>query len=424
MWWRASWLGYRSLPMAAEPTTDAPDRHEEATSPPDVDPGMARNRRGILTRRGWGVLVVALVLAVPAGLLGSRELATLTACGLVAVVLAVGWVARRPRLEVSREIYPHRVMRDEEAIGRVSVANRAMLPSTPAVALDPCGSSVAEIDLPRLAPGRQRARTYELPTDRRGRFTVGPLRIARADPLGLAHRVKEQGSTETLWVHPLQHPVGSVGGGRVRRLDGPEIDRLPHGTITFHALREYVRGDELRHIHWRTSARIGQLMVREHIDVSVPVITLLVDNRGAVHDERSFEDALEVVASLVIAAARERYACVVRAVSGESTGGASTVGAVGPSLDLLAGLGLTDLPLGHAVVALGLETARDTLVVATGRPTGADLAPVVGLRRQYPRVVVVAVNGDEPLALAPGVEVHTAVDGADAIDRWNAGVRR
>lgn len=383
-----------------------------------------RVHRGLLTRRGWGVLVGSLALAVPAGLLGSRELATLTACGLVAVVLAVLWVARRPRLEVRREIEPFRVMRGEPAIGRVSVANKAVLPSTPAVGLDPCGAQVTEIDLPRLAPGRQRSRTYELPTGHRGRFTVGPLRIARVDPLGLAHRVQQQGTTETLWVHPRQHPVRSVGGGRVRRLDGPEIDRLPHGTITFHALREYVRGDDLRHVHWRTSARIGQLMVREHIDVSVPVITLLVDNRAAVHDDASFEESLEVVASLVAAAARERYACVVRAVSGEVVGGAATVGEVVPSLDLLARLALTDAPLGGAVAALGLEPARDTLVVATGRPTGADLAPVVGLRRQYPRLVVVALNGDEPLVLAPRVEVHTAASGADAVGRWNAGVRR
>lgn len=387
-------------------------------------PIARRDGRGLLTRRGWGVLVVTVLLAVPAGLLGSRELATLTACGLVAVALSVLWVARKPRLEVSREIYPHRVMRGEQAIGRVAVANRAVLPSTPAVGLDPCGPLVTEIDLPRLAPGRARSRTYELPTDRRGRFVVGPLRIARVDPLGLAHRVQQQGTTEVLWVHPRQHPVTSVGGGRVRRLDGPEIDRLPHGTITFHALREYVRGDDLRHIHWRTSARIGQLMVREHIDVSVPVITLLVDNRASVHDDASFEGSLEVVASLVVAAARERYACVVRAVSGEVVGGAATIGDVGPSLDLLAGLALTERPLSGAVVALGLEPARDTLVVATGRPTGTDLAPVVGLRRQYPRLVVAAINGDEPLALAPGVEVHTAASGAEAVGRWNAGVRR
>ncbi|QXC63149.1 DUF58 domain-containing protein [Aquihabitans sp. G128] len=380
---------------------------------------------GLLTRRGWGVLAASAVLAVPAGLVGSRELATVVACGLVAVALAVLWVFRKPRLEVTREIYPHRVARDVDAIARVSVANRAVLPSTPAVGLDPCGDVVSEIPLPRLAPGRVRARTYELPTGRRGRFTVGPLRIARVDPLGLAHRVQLQGGTETLWVHPRQHLVSTVGGGRVRRLDGPEVDRLPHGTITFHALREYVRGDDLRHVHWRTSARIGQLMVREHIDVSVPVITLFVDNRASVHDAASFEDALEVVASLLAAAARERYACVVLAASGERVGGSAHVGETGTSLDLLAALQLTDAPLDDAVATLTREPARDTLVIATGHPTLGDLAPLVGLRRQYPRTVVVAVNGDQPLALGvPGIEVVTAADGAAAVHQWNVGVRR
>lgn len=395
-----------------------------AADPADADRPDRTAPRGLLTRRGWGVLAASVLVGVAAGLLGSRELATLTACGLVAVVLAVAWVARRPRLDVDRQIHPSRVMRGEPAIGRVSVANRAVLPSTPAIGLDRCGDVVAEIDLPRLAPGRARSRTYELPTDRRGRFTVGPLRIARVDPLGLAHRVQDQGSTETLWVHPRRHPVTSIGGGRVRRLDGPEIDRLPHGTITFHALREYVRGDDLRHVHWRTSARIGELMVREHIDVSVPVITLLVDNRELAHRGRSFEDALEVVASLAVAAAAERYACVVWAVSGEEVGGASTVGEVGRTLDVLAALGRTDEPLGDAVRALTRSPARDTLVVVTGTAAAAELAPVVALRRPYPRVVVLAVNGGAPLALGAGIEVHTAADGADAVARWNAGVRR
>ena len=381
-------------------------------------------RRGLLTRRGRGVLVASVVLAVPAGVLGSRELATVVACGLVAVAIAVVWVVRKPRLEVTRDIHPRRVARDVSAIARVSVANRAVLPSTPAVGLDPCGDVISEIPLPRLAPGRVRARTYELPTGRRGRFTVGPLRIARADPLGLAHRVQDQGGTETLWVHPRQHPVTSVGGGRVRRLDGPEIDRLPHGTITFHALREYVRGDDLRHVHWRTSARIGELMVREHIDVSVPATTLFVDNRASVHDADSFEESLEVVASLLAAAARERYACVVRAASGEVAGGAKAVGETGTSLDLLAALELTDQPLDDAVAALSRESVRDTLVIATGHPIEGDLAPLVGLRRQYPRVVVVAANGDQPLALGAGIELLTGHDGAGLVDRWNAGVRR
>ncbi|CAN5750752.1 hypothetical protein BH10ACT1_BH10ACT1_41020 [soil metagenome] len=399
----------------------------DGTLAPEAEglPGAPRRRRGLLTWRGRGVLVLSLLLAVPARLLGSRELTTVVACGLVAVVLGVAWVVRRPRLEVRREIYPSRVSRGVQAVARVSVANRAVLPSTPAVGLDPCGSVVNEIALPRLAPGRVRARTYELPTDRRGRFTVGPLRIARADPLGLAHRVQDQGGVETLWVHPRQHVVTTVGGGRVRRMDGPEIDRLPHGTITFHALREYVRGDDLRHVHWRTSARIGQLMVREHIDVSVPVITLFIDNRASVHDDESFESALEVVASLLVAAARERYACVVRAASGETVGGPSTVGETAAAMDLLAALETTDLPLDDAVAALSRDAARDTLLIATGHPTFGDLAPLVGLRRQYPRVVVAAINGDEPLALGvPNVEVLTAIDGAGAIDRWNAGVRR
>jgi uncharacterized protein (DUF58 family) len=70
----------------------------------------------------------------------------------------------------------------------------------------------------------------------------------------------------------------AVPAGISRSLDG-RLDRVPHGAITFDTLREYVIGDELRHVHWRTSARVGELMVREHVDTSPARIVVLLDDR-------------------------------------------------------------------------------------------------------------------------------------------------
>lgn len=97
--------------------------------------------------------------------------------------------------------------------------------------------------------------------------------------------------------------------GAGRSLDG-RVDGVPHGSITFDSLREYVVGDELRRVHWRTSARVGELMVRENVDTSLPRLVVLLDNRAAAHPQRSagvaesFESACEAAASVVTAAHR------------------------------------------------------------------------------------------------------------------------
>jgi uncharacterized protein (DUF58 family) len=93
-----------------------------------------------------------------------------------------------------------------------------------------------------------------------------------------------------------------VPAGLSRSLDG-RIDKVPHGTITFDSLREYVVGDELRRVHWRSSAKVGQLMVREQLDTSEPTIVVLLDDRGRASgrrtDAESFESACEAAASIV-----------------------------------------------------------------------------------------------------------------------------
>ena len=71
------------------------------------------------------------------------------------------------------------------------------------------------------------------------------------------------GRAVPVWVLPAGPPAdGGARPGAGRSLDG-RVDGVPHGSITFDSLREYVVGDELRRVHWRTSARVGELMVRE-----------------------------------------------------------------------------------------------------------------------------------------------------------------
>ncbi|MFG1777631.1 DUF58 domain-containing protein [Micromonospora sp. NPDC049048] len=380
-----------------------------------------------LTARCVGLLVAAVVLLGVGFRFAYPELTVLGAAAGIAVGYAVLSAAWRPRLEVTRSADPDRVARGEPATMTLTVRNAGRLRAASLVAEDRCGDRTVPVPLLRLRPGRDTTVRYEVPTTRRGVVPVGPLRVTRRDPLGLVALARPYGGTVPVWVHPRVHPLNAVPTGAGRSLDG-RVDKVPHGSITFDSLREYVVGDELRRVHWRTSARVGELMVRENVDTSLPRLVVLLDNRAVAHPERldgvaeSFESACEAAASVLVAAYREALPVVLLLVAPEPAG--DDVGAHGP-LDRLAAAGLADAgDLQPATARLRRERLGDTLVFLTGPGGRDDLGAVGALRAAYPSVVVGLFGAAEPAPSgAAGLVVIDAANGAAFAAEWD-GVRR
>ncbi|MEH0985343.1 DUF58 domain-containing protein [Micromonospora sp. CPCC 205556] len=379
-----------------------------------------------ITARGVGLAVAAVLLLVVGFRFAYPELTLLGAAAAVAVGHAVATAAWRPRLEVTRRADPDRVARGEPAHMTVTVRNTGRLRAANLLAEERCGTTTVPVPVLRLRPGRDTTVSYEVPTHRRGVVPVGPLRVTRRDPLGLVALSRPYGATVPVWVHPRIHPLTAVPTGAGRSLDG-RVDSVPHGSITFDSLREYVVGDELRRVHWRTSARVGELMVRENVDTSLPRIVVLLDNRAAAHPDRadgvaeSFEAACEAAASVVTAAVREDLPVVLLLVTpGDDRAGA-------PPLDRLAAveLGEGDADTLHAAAGrLRHDRLGDTLVFLTGPGGRDDLGQLGALRRAYPSVVVGVFGADGPTpAAAAGLVVVDAADGAAFAAEWD-GVRR
>ncbi|WBC16780.1 DUF58 domain-containing protein [Micromonospora sp. WMMA1998] len=381
-----------------------------------------------ITARGVGLLVAALVLLGVGFRYAYPELTVLGAAAAVAVGYAGVTAAWRPRLTVERRADPDRVARGEPAAMELTVRNTGRLRAANLVAEDRCAGALVPVPLLRLRPGRDTLVRYAVPTQRRGVVPVGPLRVVRRDPLGLVALARGYGDTVPVWVHPRIHPLSAVPTGAGRSLDG-RTDSVPHGSITFDSLREYVVGDELRRVHWRTSARVGELMVRENVDTSLPRLVVVLDNRSAAHPERvagvaeSFESACEAAASVVAAAVREDLPVRLLLVAPAE---AEPAGAAGP-LDSLAAVELTDggadvLPA--ATARLRRDRLGDTLVFLTG-PGGRDeLGHVGALRGAYPSVVVGVFGTAGPTAAgATGLVVLDAADGAAFAAEWD-GIRR
>jgi uncharacterized protein (DUF58 family) len=359
-----------------------------------------RARRLVLTPVGRAVLGGTVVAYVAGWGLGYTELLVVAAAGLLAVVLALVWTWPRPRVAVERTISPERVVRGDPAEARLSVANPTRR-RLPALRLrDRVGTRYVDVMLPRAAPGASGQTSYELPTDRRGIVEVGPLAVIRRDPFGLTRSARRHGSTETLWVYPRIHQVAPLASGRRRDLEGPTHDNAS-GNITFHALREYVTGDDLRLIHWRSTARTGTLMVRQQADPSQPHVTIVLDTHTGSFDDAAFEAAVEAAASLVVASTSRRFP--VRLLTGDVllASGRSGRGTASALLDHLTPVRLSDTAtLGTAATRLATERGGQSLVVLTGTPAPDDLAAVTAVGRRYPALAVVRFESDADPGIA------------------------
>jgi uncharacterized protein (DUF58 family) len=385
------------------------------------------------TARGIGTVVAGAALGTAGFVYGYPELVVLGAAALVAVLCALGYVAWRPALAVTRTVDPDRVTRGQPCVQRLTVRNASRLRAATLVAYDVCGRTAVPVPLVRLKPRHDTSVEYPVPTDRRGVVVVGPLRVTRRDPLGLVSAARNHGGTTQVWVHPRTHPLVAVPVGVARSLDG-RVDKIPHGTITFDTLREYVFGDELRKVHWRTSARVGELMVREDLDTSLPRIVVLVDDRrGAYRDltdegSEDFESVCEAAASILVAAVRAELSVELLMASGERAVGTTTHRASGPAdtrpmLDQLAEADprAPDNVLDLATRRLRQHKLGDTLIYLTGSGRPDDLAPVGALAPGYPTVVagVVGDPDDIPTAVA-GLQVLTAADAVDFVRAWDS----
>lgn len=381
-----------------------------------------------LTGSGWAVAIGGAFLAVVAVALRYQEIGVLAAALLAMVAASFALSLGGVRFAVERQIDPERVERGDVALGLVQVTNQSRRAAHGLVARDLVGSEEVVVRLPRVGGRSSRVTTYGLPSQRRGVVPVGPLLLERSGPFGLARGRSVTGDRRTLVVHPRSHPLLALPSGRERSLDGPTVDSAPNGSITFHALREYVVGDDLRHVHWRTTARTGTMMVRQHVDTSQTATTIVVDCRAGVLDEDAFEEAMEVAASIVRASVGLRFPTRMIPTSGHEVGSRRLTSDPVDFLDRLAALTREEgSSLIRTITSLDRGGRGDAAVVITGAASDDDLRAVGGLCRRFRTVTLVSLRADarrRPTTPLAGVVTIDALTAIEAVGLWNRVVGR
>jgi uncharacterized protein (DUF58 family) len=369
-----------------------------------------------LTGAGWGVAVGGLLLLAGGLVAHYAALAGLGLAGLAYLLLALALLAVRPRVTVHRTVSPKRVPVGTAATGRLVVRNAGRLAAPRFEAVESVDGRPLAIPVPALRAGATTDLQYPIATPYRGLVRLGPLVLRRVDPLGLARRDVALSRRDLLWVHPRVHRVAPLPVGVALDFEGRLTDAAPHGSTAFASLREYAPGDDPRHIHWPSTARLGTLMVREHVDTTEPSVAIVLDARSEFLDGPAFETAVEICASVATAAQRVGHT-VSLAAYGED---AQTVAGLGGHgiLDRLAAVSRVDSPdtTGAGLAQLAERApGGGCLLVATGQAPGLA-AQLAAQRRRFSRVLIVHC-GSGPGAgtlRRPGLTVIHAPDAASA----------
>jgi uncharacterized protein (DUF58 family) len=345
------------------------------------------------------VLAGSGVLLLGGLLLGYPTLTGLGSAGVLAMAVALGFVLIGTRLRVTRSVAPDRITVGDSAHARLEVTNLGRLTTPRVDAVDRLDGVPLPVPVPAVHRKGRQVLDYPIDCRYRGLVRIGPVVLDRRDPLGLVRRSAELAGETTLWVHPRVHQLRPLPVGVVPDFEGRLTDAAPRGSMAFSSLREYAPGDDPRQIHWRTTARLGRLVVREHVDTNEPTLSIVLDTRRSVLTAAEFEAAVELAASVAVASGRVGHAVALSAVD-EDRAAVAKVGGYSVA-DRLAALRQSALESESTLLRL-VEQAPPggCLVVLSGDEPGL-VAKLAMQRRRFSRVVVLLFDAGPPDTTRP-----------------------
>ncbi|WP_030205569.1 DUF58 domain-containing protein [Streptomyces bikiniensis] len=339
----------------------------------DADRGGPRAALSGLTTRGRSFLAAGVAAAVCAYVLGQADLLRV---GLLLAVLPLICVLvlhrTRYRVATSRLLTPQRVETGTEARVRLRMENVSKLPTGLLMLQDHVPymlGSRPRFVLDRVEAGGRREVSYRVRSDLRGRFPLGPLQLRLSDPFGMCELTRSFSAYDTLTVVPRTEalpPVGlfgeaaGYGEGRQRTLAlAGDDDVIP---------RAYRHGDDLRRVHWRSTARYGELMVRREEQPQRARCTVLLDTRGVGYrgagPDSAFEWAVSGAASALVHMLERGYTVRLLTDTGSAVpgeGGAEGFGGAVQDPADSAGLMMDALAVVDHSEGAGLSRASDVL---------------------------------------------------------------
>jgi uncharacterized protein (DUF58 family) len=348
----------------------------------------------VLTRRGWLAVATAFALLVAGRLLGAPELYVLGATAGVLVLATTVYLKLSPlSIDVVRELHPPRVHAGTTSRIDLRVRNQGRRRSPVLNLRDAVsGTRGANLMVPPLAPDAVARAAYRLPTERRGILTVGPLHVTLADPFGLTSVSMQASGVSELTVYPHVDDIRPVpqttGNDPMAGAEHP--NSLGRNGEDFYALRQYVVGDDLRRVHWPSTARHDELMVRQDELPWQGRATVLVDVRSSANTADSLELVISAAASIITAGARRQDLVRLVSTDGGDSGFAAGHAHVESMLEHLASIeACNDTNHRRVIDRLARSSGGGALVVVVADIAPADLDRVLRLRNRFGSLTLV-----------------------------------
>jgi uncharacterized protein (DUF58 family) len=359
-----------------------------------------------LTVRGRSFLAAGLTAIACALVLDQRDLLRV---GVLLAAVPLGALLTtsryRYRLALKRTIAPARVVAGTTARVGLELENLTRIPTRVLLAEDRVPYALGpspRFVVARLPGHRRAAVAYTLRSELRGRYALGPLRLRLTDPFGMCEVTRSFTGVDTLVVVPKVHPLGGSDGSGQWSGTGESLTRNAAASGEDDvATREYRYGDDLRRVHWRSTARRGELMVRRDEQPRQMRATIVLDRRSAGHrgdgPASSFEWAVSAAASVAVHLSAQRYG--LRLLLDDTPAGwaaASSVDGAGSLLDELAVVRLGgSAELSDAVATL-TRSGGDGMVVAVLGEAGQDeVEALATLGRHGARGIAILLRAPE-----------------------------
>lgn len=360
-----------------------------------------------LTTRGRGFLVTGLVVVGITWVLGERDLVWIGLLLIALPISALIVVGRsRLRLGCDRAADPPQIALGHETLGRIGLVKQGGLPTGLLQFED---SVPGQLGRPvrflvhRGAGAWKRAISYRMRGTSRGLFETGPLLVRASDPFGMV-RVDRQFTARTpVLVTPVVEPLGSMSTAHGAGISGSATSQRSGLLGADDVLvREYRTGDDVRRIHWRSTARTRRMMVRREEQAWDPAVVILLDSRERAHvgtgPASSFEWAVSAAASIAVHFLSAGFAVELLDASGPIGFADGRPRRLENAQDALTRLTHVKLE-GRRTLARPVEellhAAQGPLLIAVlGHFDGADAAELVMAGRQQGRCLAVSLDGN------------------------------
>jgi uncharacterized protein (DUF58 family) len=389
----------------------------------------------VLTRKGGLSLAAALAFFVAGRVVGRPELYVIGATICVLVGAAALYVKLTPlSIDVARELHPPRVHAGSPSRIDLRVRNLGRHRSPVLNLRDGVsGTRGANLIVPPLAADGVARAAYRLPTERRGILAVGPLDVMLSDPFALTNVAMQASGVSELTVYPHIDEIAPVpqttGNDPMAGAEHPNA--LGRNGEDFYALREYVVGDDLRRVHWPSTARHDELMVRQDELPWQGRATVLLDIRSSSNSPESLELVISAAASIVSANARRQDLVRLVSTDGSDSGFAAGHAHVESILEHLASIHATNEANYRRVIdRLARSSTGGALVVVVALMPANELEQVIRLRNRFGSLRIVQFEPSSWGSTGPVSDRRPAREGTIRVtstssfpEAWNRAVR-